>query len=249
MPSDPVPLLSVIIPAYNEAERIVPTLERLQAYLGNRPHRSEIVVVDDGSHDGTGDVVRSRPAAAAPCRVVSNGSNRGKGFSVRHGVREARGTYLLVSDADLSTPIEEIETLLPLVERDGFALAMGSRALPESRIEIRQTWVRERMGKTFNLIIRGVTGLPFHDTQCGFKLMRRESILPVFEACRIDGFCYDVELIYLALRWGLRVTEVPVRWLNSYPSRVRMVRDSARMLFDAVRIVAIHSGRSPRRSD
>jgi dolichyl-phosphate beta-glucosyltransferase len=249
MPPEAEPHLSVIIPAFNEAERIVPTLERLQAYLEGRPHAAEIIVVDDGSLDGTGDAVRACPAPAVVCRVVRNDANRGKGYSVRRGAREARGVYLLVSDADLSTPIEELESLLPYVERDGYAVAMGSRGLPESRIEIRQTWIRERMGKTFNLIIRTITGIPFHDTQCGFKLMRRDRILPVLDECRIDGFCYDVELIYLALRRDLRIAEVPVRWRNSYPSRVRIMRDSFRMLVDAVRIVAMHSGRGSREND
>ncbi len=175
--------------------------------------------------------------------MIRNDRNRGKGYSVRRGALEARGKYLLVSDADLSTPIEELQGLLSPVEREGYTLAIASRALPDSRIEVRQTWIRERMGKLFNGIIQLVTGLPFRDTQCGFKLMVRDRALPIFEICRIDRFCYDVELIYLMLRAGMRVVEVPVRWRNSYPSRVRMGRDSARMLFDAFRIVAIHSRR------
>lgn len=199
--------------------------------------------MDDGSTDGTAGVVTARKETGLPCRLIRNDRNRGKGYSVRRGARQARGKYLLVSDADLSTPIEELQGLLSPVEKEGYTLAIASRALPDSRIEVRQTWIRERMGKMFNGIIQLVTGLPFRDTQCGFKLMVRERALPIFEICRIDRFCYDVELIYLMLRAGMRVVEVPVRWRNSYPSRVRMGRDSARMLFDAFRIVAIHSRR------
>lgn len=200
-------------------------------------------MVDDGSTDGTAGVVTARPESGLHCRLIRNDRNRGKGYSVRRGALEAIGKYLLISDADLSTPIEEVDRLLSPVEKEGYAMAIASRALPDSRIEVRQGWIRERMGKLFNGIIQVVTGLPFHDTQCGFKLMDREKALLIFELCRIDRFCYDVELIYLMLRAGMRVAEVPVRWRNSYPSRVRMGRDSARMLFDAFRIVAIHSHR------
>ncbi|MBI4161229.1 MAG: glycosyltransferase family 2 protein [Acidobacteria bacterium] len=229
-----MPRLSVVIPAFNEVERIVPTLERLREYFASRPYPVEILVVDDGSLDGT-------TAAAAPlCRVIRYQPNRGKGYAVRRGVREARGRLVLVSDADLSTPIEEVENLLPAVEADGCALAFGSRAHPDARIEVPQGWIRERMGKVFNRIVRLLTGLPYRDTQCGFKLLARERVLPVLEECRIDRFGYDVELLCLARRRGLALAEVPVRWRNSGPSRVRMFRDSARMLLDAVRIAARH---------
>ncbi len=240
MPAEFGPVLSVIIPAYNEAERIGPTLDRVGDYLARFPHRSEILVVDDGSSDATFDLVSRWSRNGLTCRIVKNGRNRGKGYSVRHGVREASGRLLLVSDADLSTPIEEMEKLLPRVEREGYAIAMGSRGLKESRIEIRQPWFRERMGKIFNGIIRVLTAIPFRDTQCGFKMMVREEILPVLADCRIDRFCYDVEMIYLAMQRGLLVAEVPVRWKNSEPSRVRVVRDSCRMLYDTFRILAIH---------
>jgi dolichyl-phosphate beta-glucosyltransferase len=172
-----------------------------------------------------------------PIRILRNGRNRGKGYSVKHGVLEARGEFVLVSDADFSTPIEDLPRLLAPIEARDADLTIGSRDLPGSRIEVRQPWWREAMGRTFNLVLRILTGLRYRDTQCGFKVLRRAAVLPLFRAARIERFAWDVEILHLAGRAGLEVREMPVRWRNAADSRVHPVRDAARMLLDTLRIL------------
>ena len=234
--------LSVVIPAFNEERRLGATLDRVIAWLAAQPLSWEILVVDDGSADGTAALGERMAASEPRLRVVRVGSNRGKGNAVRAGFLDARGELVLFSDADLSTPIEEVERLRARLEsgNDGRPadIAIGSRSLPESDVRVRQNIVRQTMGKTFNLIVRLATGLAFHDTQCGFKLFRREAAMPVFHAQRLDGFAFDVEILFLAKRFGLRIAEVPVAWINSPDSRVRVVRDSLRMLRDVLKIRA-----------
>ncbi len=230
------PHLSIVIPAYDEEQRIGPTLEAILAYTRRVTYPVEILVVDDGSRDRTfalaGEILAGVPVA----RVVTNGTNRGKGYSIRHGVLEARGTLVLVSDADLSTPIEEVDALLRHLGSLGHGLVIGSRALHDSRVEIHQNAVREMMGKTFNRMVRMLTGLPFHDTQCGFKLMTRADVLPIFRTARVDGFSWDVEILYVAIRRGVPIKEVPVRWRNAPGSKVGILADPWRMLRDVMRI-------------
>lgn len=217
------PYLSVVIPAYNEESRIASSLRTACDYLARTGRPSEIVVVDDGSRDGTAATVE-RVVAAAPggvtVRLLRNGRNRGKGYSIKHGVLLSSGERLLLSDADFSTPIDELPRLLDPIERGECDIAIGSRGLPDSRIEIRQPAWRESMGRCFNRLVRALTGLPFHDTQCGFKAMPRRPVLPLFRAARIERFAYDVELLYLARGAGLRVREVPVLWRNAAGSKV-----------------------------
>ena len=234
--SDP-PQLSVVIPAFNEERRLGSTLERVVTYFSAQPFAWEVLAVDDGSADGTAALVERSSVAEPRVRLVRVGSNRGKGNAVRAGFLEARGELVLFSDADLSTPIEEFERLR--VALDGLPprdIAIGSRALPDSDVRVRQNIIRQTMGKTFNLIVRLATGLSLHDTQCGFKLFRRESAQRVFRAQRLEGFAFDVELLFLANRHGLSIAEVPVAWINSPDSRVHVVRDSARMFRDVLRI-------------
>jgi glycosyltransferase involved in cell wall biosynthesis len=232
------PRLSLVIPAYNEAARIGPTLAAAAAWIARQGWSSEILVVDDGSRDATATVAAEfGRRSPVPVRLLGNGRNRGKGYSVKHGVLEADGDFILVSDADLSTPIEDLPRLLALVEAGDCDLAIGSRGLPGSRIEVHQPWWREAMGRTFNRILRVITRLPFRDTQCGFKVLRRATALPLFRAARIERFAWDVEILHLARRAGLRVREVPVRWRNSADSRVHPVRDAARMFADTLRIL------------
>ncbi|MGH9749288.1 MAG: dolichyl-phosphate beta-glucosyltransferase [Candidatus Polarisedimenticolia bacterium] len=237
----PPPRLSVVIPAYNEASRIGAGLDRSCAWLSGRSGGPfEIVVVDDGSTDATPEAVRRAAAAAPPgvaVRLLQNGRNRGKGYSVKHGVLLSAGEFLLLSDADFSTPIEELPRLLEPVERGECAIAVGSRGLPGSRVEIHQPLWRETMGRCFNLLVRALTGLPFADTQCGFKVLRRRDVLPLFRAARVERFAYDVEILYLARRAGLRVLEVPVIWRNAPGSKVNALFDSLGMLKDIVRVV------------
>ncbi len=227
--------VSIVIPAYNESVRIPPTLEVVDAYFRQRGADYEIIVVDDGSSDGTPDVVRRIMEKIPAIRLIENGVNRGKGYSVRAGFLAAKGGLVLFSDADLSTPIREFERLLAEIER-GADIAVGSRALAESQIKVRQPIYRELMGKIFNRLVRFLTIGGFSDTQCGFKLFKAESCRSVFLAQKIERFAFDVELLFLASRMGLAIREVPVEWHNSPRSTVRLFQDSTRMFLDIVRI-------------
>ena len=207
----------MVIPAYNEAARLLPTLDRTAEYLSSAGFASaEILVVDDGSKDQTADLVRQagprleRPGLAV--RVISNPGNRGKGYSVRNGMRNSTTEWVLFSDADLSAPIEEFDKLWQAVEQDGVDVAIGSRALDRSLIGERQPLFREVSGRIFNLAVRIVTRLPFADTQCGFKLFSRRAADLVAGKQLIERFGFDVEQLYLARHFGLMIREVPVRW-------------------------------------
>ncbi len=225
--------LSVVIPAHNEASRIGPTLDQTKAFLAKISDPAEIVVVDDGSRDGTavvaGNALRDWPRA----KILSRAKNTGKGHSVKEGVLASSGRLVLFSDADLSTPIGELDKLLPEVE-DGYDVAIGSRALPESDIRVRQSPLRERMGKVFNLLVRLSVVPGIRDTQCGFKLFSRDAALDIFGRLRTKGFAFDVEALALSRKLGYTVKEVPVVWLNSPPSRVRILRNSIGMLRDLI---------------
>lgn len=211
--------ISIIIPAFNEEKRIPSSLAAVKRYLaGSSWEFSEIVVVDDGSRDATAEL-----AEGAGARVLRNPSNRGKGYSVRHGMLEAKGDWALFSDADLSAPIEEVETLWSAVEREGAACAIGSRALDPSLIGVHQSPFRETMGRVFNLSMRLVTGLPFRDTQCGFKLFQASAAREIFGRQCLDGFGFDVEVLFIAKRLGYRVLEVPVRWNDVTGTKVSML--------------------------
>ncbi len=235
------PHLSVVIPAYNEAARIRASLASLAEYLPAISDPCEVLIVDDGSRDETATAVeafgQALPRGGITVRLLRNGQNRGKGYSIKHGVLMATGEFLLLTDADLSTPIEELPRLLRPVVLEGYGIAFGSRGLPESRVEKHQPAWRELMGRCFNRLVRAITGLPFHDTQCGFKVMRRQEILPLFRAARVERFAYDVEILYLARKAGIRALEVPVIWRNSSGSKVNPLVDSLGMLKDIVRVV------------
>jgi dolichyl-phosphate beta-glucosyltransferase len=232
----PDPFLTIVVPAYNEARRIGPSLIRILQWAGALTRPVEVIVVDDGSTDDTARVAREALGGFPRSTILRNEGNRGKGYSIRRGVLAARAPFVLVSDADLSTPIEEAGRLLERLEATGRGMVIGSRALRESRVEIHQNAVREMMGRIFNRVVRLLTGLPFHDTQCGFKLMARRDVAPIFERARIDGFSYDVELLYVAVRRGIPVTEVGVTWRNAPGSKVGMLSDPLRMLRDVWRV-------------
>ena len=230
------PELSIVIPAYNEEGRIVPTLNAIARFLQESGVAAEVLVVDDGSSDGTARCVERFGGSLPGLRLLVNPGNRGKGYSIRHGFRESRGRRVLLTDADLSTPIEEVGKLLPALVRDGFGGAIGSRAVDRSTVELPQGWLRQTMGKSFNLLVRLLTGLSFRDTQCGFKLLDRKAFAPIFHMARVDRFSYDVEILMLASRQGIRVSEIPVLWRNSPQSKVSLLRDSTQMLWDIIRI-------------
>ena len=211
--------ISIIIPAYNEEKRLPATLRTVKAYLEAASWEfSEIVVVDDGSRDGTVEVARK-----AGVRLLRNPGNRGKGYSVRHGMLDAQGDWVLFSDADLSTPIEELDKLWTAVERERAQAAIGSRDLDRSLIGVRQPLFREFGGRFFNLVIRLITGLPFHDTQCGFKLFEGAAAREIFGRQRVERFGFDVEVLFIAQRLGYRTLEVPVRWNDVAGTKVSML--------------------------
>jgi dolichyl-phosphate beta-glucosyltransferase len=219
--------LSVVIPAYNEGRRLPPTLAKVRAHLAGTPH--EILVVDDGSRDDT-----AACAEAAGARVVRNDGNRGKGYSVRRGMLLATGARRLMSDADLSTPIEELDRLMAKMD-EGYDVVIASRAMAGSNVEVRQPFYRENMGRVFNLCVR-VLALPgLSDTQCGFKLFGAAAAEEAFGACRLDGFSFDVEALFVARRRGYRIAEVPVTWRNDEATRVDTFKGAVAFL-DLARI-------------
>ena len=232
------PKLSIVVPAFNEAERLGASLRAIVAYLSQRREENELIVVDDGSDDDTRAVAEQSLAdsAAVATRVIRYEPNRGKGHAVRMGLMAAQANIVLFSDADLSTPITEAPKLVDPILNGECDLTFGSRALDRSLIGVHQPWRREQGGRVFNLIVRVATGLPFWDTQCGFKAFRMNVCRPLIEAARIDRFGFDVELIYLAHLAHLRLREVPVRWDHDPGSKVSVMRDSFRMVDEVRRI-------------
>ena len=228
------PELSIVIPAYNEELRLPTTLERIAAYAKQSDREVEVLVVDDGSTDRTAAVAESFRGRIPALRAVSNGRNRGKGYSVRHGVRESRGRIVLFTDADLSAPIEEADKLIDALEH--FDLAIGSRAVNRGLITVHQSAFREFAGILFNKVVRVSLRLPFVDTQCGFKAFLRERCRILFEQQTIERFGFDPELLYLARHHGLRAVEIPVRWGHSPATKVSMLRDSMQMFLDVFKI-------------
>jgi dolichyl-phosphate beta-glucosyltransferase len=226
--------LSIVIPCFNEERRLAPTLGLIRAYAASHDTAGELILVDDGSRDGTLSLMRAQAARHPGIRVVAITPNRGKGRAVAEGVRVARGDQILMTDADLSTPIEELPKLQAALAR-GADVAIGSRAAPGAR-EIDQPLHRQLMGKTFNRLVQTLLLPGFRDTQCGFKLFRGEVAHRLFADLVTDGFAYDVEVLVRALDAGWSVEEVPVRWFNAGASTVAPVRASAAMLRDLVRL-------------
>jgi glycosyltransferase involved in cell wall biosynthesis len=224
--------LSIVVPAYNEGTRLRESLPKILAYLNQEWPGAELIVVDDGSEDNTADVARDILANSETVRtgVLSYQKNLGKGRAVRLGLLAARGDVALFTDADLSTPITETPKVVEPIVNGGFDLTFGSRALDRKLIGVHQSWRREQGGRIFNLAVRVGTGLPFWDTQCGFKAFRMAVCRPLIEGATIDRFGFDVELIYLAYRAGLRLREVPVRWDHYEGSKVNLLNDSFKML-------------------
>jgi glycosyltransferase involved in cell wall biosynthesis len=225
--------LSVVVPAYNEIERLPRALSAIEDYLREHASRFEIFVSDDGSTDGTADTLGPRFPHVT---FLRDPVNRGKGAAVRRGMLAARGRLVLFSDADLSTPIEELGPMREALERGGHAIVIASRALPSSRVELHQAWWRETSGKSFNALVRFLSGLSFRDTQCGFKLFTGEASRAVFGLARSDGFAFDVEVLMIARALGLSVLEHPVRWLDAPGSKVSLFGDAPRMALDLVRV-------------
>jgi len=228
------PYLSIVIPAYNESLRIGGTLDEVRKYAAAKAFGTEVVLVDDGSSDRTPEIFQEFQSRWPETRVLRNQANRGKGYSVRRGVLEARGEVILFTDADLSAPIEEADKLLAALESSGSDAAVGSRALDRKLIGIHQPWRRELAGRCFNLFVRLFTGLRLHDTQCGLKLFRRDSTRRAFELQRVERFGFDPEVLFLVQHLGGKLVEVPVRWNDNPATKVHFLRDSARMFLDLV---------------
>jgi dolichyl-phosphate beta-glucosyltransferase len=227
-----LPAFSLVIPAYNEEDRIGQTLRTAIDFLEEKSPGSELIVVNDGSTDSTSDVTRSVFAerTGLATRLLEYLPNRGKGAAVREGLLAAQRPIGLFSDADFSTPIEEAPKLIEPIASGDLDVAFGSRALDRSLIGHRQPWRREQGGRVFNLIVRIATGLPFWDTQCGFKAFQLQTFRPILERAQTDGFGFDVELLYLAHKTNLRLREIPVRWNHYEGSKVNVLRDSVRMV-------------------
>jgi glycosyltransferase involved in cell wall biosynthesis len=232
------PSLSVIVPAYNEASRLGKTLPVIFDYLKSSPYNAEVIVVDDGSRDETCKVVEEciKQNQGVDAFLIRTPVNRGKGHAVRTGLLAARGQIALFTDADLSTPIEEIPKIVQPLEAGLYDLTFGSRAVDRSLIGVHQTWRRELGGRVFNSVVRLATGLPFWDTQCGFKAFRMSVCRAIIEAATVDRFAFDVELLLLAHVAKLRLQEIAVRWDHFEGSKVSFARDSRRMLTE-VRLV------------
>ena len=229
-------MMSIVIPAYNEEKRIAGSLLETCAHMNGFGMEYEIIVVDDGSSDGTGRTVDHIAMHVRNGRLVRYEKNRGKGHALRTGVLVTKGDLILGMDADLSTPMDELRKLMPYLSEGGFDIAIGSRALALSDIIKKQPWWRRGMGKMFNKIVKAIVIGGFNDTQCGFKLFRGVVGRTLFGEAKIDRFAYDVEILALARKKGYGIKEVPIRWINSPESRVDPVKDSLQMLADLVRI-------------
>ncbi len=236
MATDPTaPRLSVVIPCYNEEARLPRTLELVEGYLDARGTGYEVILVDDGSTDTTRRVMESSAARNPRVRITVLPHNRGKGRALAEGVAAARGSEILVTDADLSTPIDELEKLQAELDK-GAGVAIASRALRGSRVEVSQPFYRVLMGKAFNLIVQTLLLPGIWDTQCGFKLFRADVAREAFAGLSTDGFGYDPEVLYRAKRRGVRIAEVPVVWRNSAPTKVSPIRSSLDMFKHVVRV-------------
>lgn len=234
--------LTLIVPAYNEEKRLPATLNRIAQYLSTRDYSYELLVVDDGSRDATRQVVldfaRNKPWVRLVQYDDEKGRpvNRGKGYAVRQGVLAAAGRDILFSDADLSTPVEEIEKLLPGIARGECDIAVASRALPDSQLPVHQPWYREIMGRTFNKFVQTVIGTTISDTQCGFKAFRGEAAKKIFGMAQIDGFGFDTEIIYLANKYKFRVQEIGVIWRHQDESRVNPLLAPLSMMSELIQV-------------
>lgn len=229
-------MISVVIPVFNEEKRLDKSLENICSYFKHSKFDYEIIVVDDGSVDNTVKLVESRiEELDKNIFLIENRINRGKGFSVKNGFLHAGGQYLLFTDADLSTPIDQLEKLL-LPLKAGYHIAIGSRALKESEIRIHQPLYRQLMGKIFNLLVRVLILDGFKDTQCGFKVFTKEAALKIIKRQKIERFSFDVEMLYIARKHGYQIKEVPVRWHDHPVRNIRLMQDGSRMIIDLIRI-------------
>ena len=234
-----IPYLSVAIPAYNEEHRIAESLAKLAEYLRDKEYAYEVLVTDDGSKDRTLDICRAFAAEHPWLRIIHYDANQGKGYAVRTGMMDARGEYVLLCDADLATPLEELDAFWRYMN-DGFDVVIASRAVHESHLVKRQPIHREFAGRMFNLSVRVLAVRGIHDTQCGFKLFRREAAQSVFPLCTLNGFSFDIEVLHIARKLGYRIRESGVHWHHCPGSKVNVFLDGMRMLRDLLKIRLRH---------
>jgi dolichyl-phosphate beta-glucosyltransferase len=227
--------LTLIVPVFNEEQRVELAVPKLFRYLEDQFGKWEVLYVDDGSTDNTYQLLKRIQTEHPALRVMQSKKNSGKGNAIRLGMKEARGDFVMFSDADFSTPIEEAGKLLEALLKS-YDIAIGSRGLDLSNIEIRQSWIRENMGKIFNRIIRAILPLKIHDTQCGFKMFRKESLAVIIPRMQMDGFAFDVEMLMIGQIHGMRIAEIPVTWRNAKGSKVHPIRSSLQMLRDVIAI-------------
>jgi glycosyltransferase involved in cell wall biosynthesis len=231
-----VPYYSIIVPAYNEAQRLGESLAKMLDYIRESNWSAEIIVVNDGSSDDTADVVWQFSQRNPIVRLVENSGNRGKGYSVRNGMMNASGQVLLFTDADLSSPIEEAPKLFAVIESGRADVAIGSRYLDDELQTRKQPVHRRVLGRAFNTALRVILGLSYRDTQCGFKAFSRKAAMMIFPHMKIERWGFDPEILFLAERYGLRVAEVAVAWAHDHRSKINPVRDGARMLGELIRV-------------
>ncbi|HVH87152.1 MAG TPA: dolichyl-phosphate beta-glucosyltransferase [Terriglobales bacterium] len=232
----PAPYYSIIVPAFNEAERIAASLQHILDYIAESQWSAEIIVVNDGSSDNTAAVVQEFSRSNPMIRMLENPGNRGKGYSVRNGMMNSSGQILLFTDADLSSPIEEAEKLFAVIERGDADVAIGSRYLQSELQTRKQPLHRRMMGRAFNLALKTILGLSYVDTQCGFKAFSRKAVSTIFPHMKIQRWGFDPEILFLARRYGVRVAEVPVSWAHDHRSKISPLRDGTRMLTELMRI-------------
>ena len=232
------PYLSIIIPAYNEEKRLPGTLDFIMAFLRRQTYEAEVIVCDDGSRDRTVKIAAEK-LRFTQSQVLVSPRNAGKGDAVKRGMLAAKGQFCLISDADLSTPIDEVRRFLKYLEA-GDDIVIGSRALEDSKVEIHQGFHREMMGRVYNWIARALSFKGIMDSQCGFKCFKAPVAKELFALQKIRGFSFDAEILYLAQKKGYKVREEPVIWRNSNQSRVRLIKDPLAMFFDLLKIRWIH---------
>jgi len=229
------PFLSVVIPAYNEEARIGESLRRIIPYLRSLHRPFELIVVDDGSRDGTIEVVRGSINGCDRVRILRNKRNRGKGYAVRRGMLEAKGKYVLFTDADLSTPIDELGRFLTWLN-DGYDIAIGSRRVSGARIEVHQPLLRETMGKIFAWLTNFLLVKDISDITCGFKCFRRSVARDLFSRQKLSGWSFDAEILFIAKRRGYKIKEVPIRWRDSPGTKVKMIKDAIKSFWELLQI-------------
>jgi dolichyl-phosphate beta-glucosyltransferase len=229
--------VSIVIPAYQEAHRLPPTLEQIDAWMRTAGRPVEIWIVVEPGTDGTGEIAAAAAARQPYLRVIANAVHRGKGFAVRTGMQAATGDLVFYMDCDLSVPLREVDAFADHFDAHADVdVLIGNRQHAQSRITQYQSWLRRRMGQTFNALLRRLALVGVHDTQCGFKAFRKGAAQAIFARQQLDGFAFDVEVLLLAKKLGFHVADLPVEWRNSPESKVHLVRDSLRMLFDALRV-------------